>query len=455
MQLTTLDQHPCDLRTIATGDRIIDQVAFHAPANCGASILSARLVAVFFAIMAFVPLSASLAAPLTAAQLLANRGLANAYYACLLNGIAQHLPLKQIQDDCAILFTFNGEKPGGPSTNMSPFGHPSSALDPATLSAICATADSGRAANPLGSGSITAKTPWGQVFPEGYTYGGKGQTDGYVTDEHGNVGVAVYKGLSETDARKQKQKAIDEYEKAVEEGKKLVDKQTDDLKDHGKEASDWKNDPKMKKDRDAADEKVKDAAEKMNKDPNVGFGGIVRTASSSDCEMALQEAREFVVECQRTEWRSGDCKRFLARFEGCPDPTLIYVDPEIGYTCRPKIDPQALRQAAVNHCHQLVRPTVDGPDPCMPPQVDGSARYVSGTPNSPCGGPQVLTTGDAPCVHAVILRPFGERSMQNIYLWGLNLLGGPIVVFGPRDTDPRPGPGPSPRPGPDGGNPFP
>jgi hypothetical protein len=75
-------------------------------------------------------------------DLLSQKGLQNAFYACLLNGIAQHLPLQQIQRDCEIKLSFNGV--GGltrTTPDLSPSTHNKTAYDPAALQATCATGD--------------------------------------------------------------------------------------------------------------------------------------------------------------------------------------------------------------------------------------------------------------------------------------------------------------------------
>jgi hypothetical protein len=136
----------------------------------------------------------------------------------------------------------------------------------------------------------------------------------------------------------------------------------------------------------------------------------------------------------------------------CPDPALIYVDPDSGYACRPEIDPESVRQAWVDRCRSLKRPVPDGPDPCEPPKVDRHTRFVEpGGQEQLCGGPHVYVTPDNPdpaCVRQVNLPTF-EKSVHSLYVWGLNNLGGPIVVFGPKPgTNPSPKPGPQPTPGP-------
>ncbi len=401
-------------------------------------------------------------------RLLQSRGpLADAFYACLLNGLAQGLSLKQIQDECETKLTLDGKgglKPGRPDAGFSPAGRSSTDYDPASITAKCAAgnprvAQGGRTGqSSVQVGWISVRTSWGATSHERYTYGGKGETNGYVTNERGEVGITTYRGLTKEQAQREKQAAIDAWTRASQEYDALVERQTAELKAKGLGADAWQNDPKMKAEREAAKKKVEKAARAKDADPNAQTGGISRTAASSECEDALQRAREVVGECQLSGWRSGPCQRLLARMHGCADAALIYVDPEAGYTCRPTIDPGLVRQAWVERCRELKRPAPGGPDPCAPPKLDRNARFVTGDAKQVCGGPQVYVTPDNPspaCVKELKLASFGKSTHQ-IYVWALNNLGGPIVVFGPRPgTNPSPRPGPEPRPAPKAATPVP
>ena len=202
----------------------------------------------------------------------------------------------------------------------------------------------------------------------------------------------------------------------------------------------------MKKERDEAQKKLNDAADKKNEDPNTDLGGVSQTASSSECESALQTAREVVGECHLSGWRSGPCRELKNKMEGC-DTRLIYVEPD-GFACRPSIDPKALKDAWVERCRELKDPVPGGPDPCEPPTFDG--RFAEGDPKQICGGPEVYVTPDNPdarCVKQLVLPSSlpNSNKVQTTYVWFLNKFGGPIVVIGPR-PEPNPKPGPEPRP---------
>lgn len=394
------------------------------------------------------------------AKLLQYPNLADSFYACILNGLAQHLPLKQIQDECEIKLLFEGRKgtvvgvERTPPTGGLPGTRDPSNYDPATVSAKCSAGDPGIAGKPstLGSGSIEWESATGIKGRESYTFGGKGESNGYGTNSNGEVGIIKYKGLTEAEARAEKQAAIDAFKAASQAFVELVKKQTEQLLKEGKRADDWEKDPVMKKERDDAQKKWIDAKDKAVEDPNEDLEGITRTASSSECEAALQAAREIVGECQLAGWRTGPCQELKGKLEGC-DTTLIYVEPG-GYACRPEIDPQALRNAWVERCRELKRPVPGGPDPCEPPKFDG--RFAQGDPQQICGGPEVYVTPDNPdprCVKQLVLPSSlpGSNKVQTTYVWFLNTFGGPIVVIGPR-PEPRPGPGPEPRPGPSSPN---
>jgi hypothetical protein len=170
--------------------------------------------------------------------------------------------------------------------------------------------------------------------------------------------------------------------------------------------------------------------------------------NGTPCEQALQAARDVIGECERTGWRSTRCQRLQAKMNHCPDPTIMYVDPDAGYACGAKIDPEAVKQAWVQHCRRLQRPSPDGPDPCEPPSVDALGRYVGGKPlDDMCHSLIALIDPEGPaCYGTVEIQAFGQPDLQEILLVALNKIGGPVVVL-PNRNPPPPGP-PGPRPGP-------
>jgi len=230
-----------------------------------------------------------------------------------------------------------------------------------------------------------------------------------------------------------------------------------------------KEDPDNAAKRAAADSLKKDAAEKINKamgDPNkekkdssgmhpdwIAGGdppatppGTTRPVDGdSPCAQALQAARETVSECQRTAWRSFPCQELWAKMHHCPNPELIYVDPDAGYTCGQAIDPEAVKNAYVERCRQLARPAPGGPDPCEAPSVDALGRYIHTGRNNPCTDPQAMTNPDAPdCYGTLTIQSFSP-DINAIITFALNKIGGPIIVLPDRNPNPSPKPGPGPK----------
>jgi len=170
------------------------------------------------------------------------------------------------------------------------------------------------------------------------------------------------------------------------------------------------------------------------------------TGEGSACELALQAAREFLYECNRNGWKSTDCQQLNARMNGCPDPTLILVDPDQGYTCGETPDPLAVVIAARDKCQQLKR-GVDGTDPCGVPSFDGYVLTPEGF--DMCSNPVAYIDPDSgACVGTLTLPKMGP-DIQEIIVFALNKIGGPIFVL-PLDPKPPGGwsPRPEPRPGP-------
>jgi hypothetical protein len=402
----------------------------------------------------------------------------SSFYACILNGYAQGLPLKQIEDECETKLLTDDQKGFGVGDIVGPFGHQTGSYDPASVTAACHSGDPRLAAGDLGHGRMVHQdhndrshsTDWG-----GYTWGGKGQCGADF----------CYKGLTEKESQDAKHQNIGDADDA--------------LADWKEKDADAKANPKDKAKADAAaaaKRVAEDKARKAMDDPNkakksppaggtpvaggtatsgsgtstgtgtggtqtAGAGGTGTATGSggtasrpvgpgeSPCEEALQGARELLGECQRTGWKPVQCQSLLAKINGCPDPTLIYVDPDAGYTCGAKIDPEAVKNAWVAKCRELKRPVPGGPDPCAPPEVDGKGRYVHGDPGNLCGDPRAMVNPDSPdCMIAVKVGSFGP-DINQILIWAMNKLGGPIVVLPATNPPPEPGtPRPEPRPGP-------
>ena len=107
----------------------------------------------------------------------------------------------------------------------------------------------------------------------------------------------------------------------------------------------------------------------------------------------------------------------------------------------------ALKTAWVERCEELKRFNPGGPNPCEPPQFDPSQRTGKGKIGDVCNDPAAYVDPDNnDCIATFqVTRPFGEPNLQELAVWGLNKLGGPIVVLPPGGTE-VPGPGPQPRP---------
>ena len=134
----------------------------------------------------------------------------------------------------------------------------------------------------------------------------------------------------------------------------------------------------------------------------------------------------------------------------CVNPELIYVDPESGYSCGAKFDREAVKQAWVERCRELKRPVPGGPDPCEPPDVDALGHYINAGSSGPiCNDPAVRRDPDSPeCLEKLVIQS-QTPDAQSLLVWGLNKLGGPIVVLPDPHPDPEPlPPGPPPTPGP-------
>jgi hypothetical protein len=358
------------------------------------------------------------------------------YYACLLNGYMQGLSIQQINRECEIKMT-NAEPP----VDTTPFGDVfggGKMFDPAT--AVTANCSPGDARISAGAASIKG---WGE-----YSWG---KERGYE---------AYQKGLDRETSKARKEEAIREAKEAEAEFDKK-EKEAEQKKEAAKKAEQSgdiaaanKAKVEAEKAEKAAQEAAKkalEAAENAQKDPNEA-DGYTRTAQENSCSDALQFAREFLFECNRNEWSSYECERIRAKMFKCPDPAQIYVDPEQGYQCAPEMDKEALKNAWVAKCEELKRPGPDGNNPCAPPQVGDDARYIiADKMDGLCNDPYAyIDPYSEECAGTLVIqRPFGEPNLQELLVWGLNKLGGPVVVLPPRGDDSVPkGPGPDPRPGP-------
>ena len=423
----TADSTPCRL-SVSVNPQVIREAFMK---NISAAVLSVFLILT----MAGCARQSALQKAQAVNNALAQGGgfLRDAFYACLLNGYYQGLSLSQIKKDCETKL-LNPNK----GIDLGPFGDVTGAgskpFDPArAVTANCAAGDPRRAA---GASNIPGygEYSWGKP---------KGQE-------------AWKKGLDEGESRRRKEEAI---EKAKEEDKKFWElekkaqeagKKAEEAKKTGDQAQIDRANAEEKKAEDAAVEQAKkalDAAENASKDPNDADGYVRTSQDVSPCQEALQYAREFLWECQRTNWKSYECQALQAKMNRCPDPAQIYVDPEQGYSCGIKFDAEALKNAWVARCEELKRPGPEG-NPCEPPKVDDAGHYIEGKLRDICKDPAAYVDPESEqCSTPLVIKPFGRPDVQQLMVWGLNKLGGPVVVLPPRgDTTPPSPPGPAPRP---------
>ncbi|MFY9489027.1 MAG: hypothetical protein WAP35_10095 [Solirubrobacterales bacterium] len=365
----------------------------------------------------------------------------DSYYNCLLNGHAQGLPLNQIIEECSTKLLEDADAGfGGPLGDIG--RDTESYFDPASVQASCSSGDPTRA----------GATGVGQVPGYGNYSWGRGQ----VTQDSRGVGTG--KGMNAVESFKAKQAAADAADAALKDFDKAQAawvKAKADLK--AAEATGDAAKVKEAQDKlDAAkkdlDDKTSDAEKKKKeaeKDPN--NGGITRgTGEPSQCEQALQAARELLRECNRNGWKSTQCQQLNAKMNGCPDPTLILVDPEQGYACGAKPDAEAVAKAWGDRCEQTIK-YAPGTSPCEPLQLDGDGRFGSGRVGDDfCNDPRAYVEGDAAaCQVSIELGSyFGKPDIHQIIIIALEKIGGPLIVLPNLGPKPPPGGGPDPRPGP-------
>jgi len=361
---------------------------------------------------------------------------ADSLYSCILNEFQQGIPVKQAQTDCQTKLLDDDKKGfGGQFGNVGPDA--TKYFDPAKIVAACNSGDPR-------SGQSSGISNW--PGKGSYSWGGDSrQTNGYSQEESYQL----------------KKEAVDAWKKAQEEAYKAEDaadaakKELDAAKKSGDKDAIKKAQEKYEKAHDEAMVKAADAlnaSKKAEADPNQkGSGGNTRPVGGemSACEEALQDARELLAECNRTKWKDTRCQQLQAKVHGCPDPTLILVDPDAGYTCAAQVDPEAAKKAWVLNCQQRVK---YGPEtnPCEPPKIDKNGHYAQGDPSDVCNDPHAfIDPSGTMCWGEINLQQYGQPNIQQILVIALNRLGGPIVVIPVTNPPPPPtgGPRPDPLPG--------
>lgn len=359
----------------------------------------------------------------------------SSFYACLLNTLTQGISLAQAQDDCATkLLEDDGKGFGEQALGAFP-GFGDDAFDPAKIVGACNVGDP-TTGQESGSGSFGK-----------YGYASWGP------------GTGLY-GYSKEESMKLKKEAVDAADAAWDVFMKLVDDEAalmDDVQ-KAKERGDAAEAERLEVARKAAREAALQAAAKAKKakdaagaDPNEIPPGSVRTAGEgSVCSEVMAAARELLRECHRTGWKAHACAALQAKMNHCPDPALIYVNPEEGYSCGEKADPEAVKNAWVANCEKYVKYGPDGDNPCEPPVLEESGRSIRTKLGGVCSNTQAYVDPEQnACVGTLEVDTFGHTSIQEIIFLALDKIGGPIVVLPPPPPPGAPGgpsPGPEPRP---------
>ncbi|KLK89553.1 hypothetical protein AA309_30760 [Microvirga vignae] len=357
--------------------------------------------------------------------------------------------IKQAIDDCATKLHVDAARGFGEKGIPGPLGDQGDGpFDPATITGACAGGDP-----TMSKGEFVGK----DVTKKGgaYSWGYKGEMRGSDGE------VWKYLGLNEQDSRAQKEEweayaeltakerkeASDAVGKAIDEDIKIQEGKDE----AAKKASKAKVNELWKKYEDKASKDDK-AQQKAQSDPNRGpIDPAHPSHEASACSKALQAAREVLRECQRVNWTSHRCQSLQAKMNNCPDPALILVTAESGYTCMATVNSEEVRKAYVARCRELSRPADPNVDPCAPPEIHHGRFLRTSSPSHPdtCWDPRAFEISDA-CFGTLTIPDFGFRNLRELLVIALEKLGGPTIVL-PLDFDSPPG-APS---GPDGGDPRP
>jgi hypothetical protein len=395
-------------------------------------------------------------------------------YACLADALAQRIPYKQALKLCETKLLESGlagfgESSSGPLGGLPGGGKP---FDPSKVTSSCSTGDPTRT-QPSGGGKTNYVDPAGQNWGP-YSWGsGSG-----------------YNGMTHAESRAAKESAIKDAKNAdavaiaADAARTKINQEVLKRNPPGAQTivnATWAANA-------AATKAANEANRKAQADPNAntpapssstsssasssgtstssasststgggsstggstssagsGSGGSQHGTRDSVCQKALQQAREFLYECNRNGWKTTQCQQLNAKMNGCPDPTLILVDPEQGYTCGDTPDPMAVVIAAREKCQQLKR-GVDGTDPCGIPSFDGMTLTAQSL--DICSDPVAYVDPEnGACITTLTLPDMGT-DVQEIIVFALNKFGGPVIVL---PTNPKPigwSPRPEPRPGP-------
>lgn len=397
----------------------------------------ARFAAAAVLVLAVAAPAAAQTALGRAIEVLGKRGVyaEDSLYACLLDAYYQGISIAQATEDCATKLLEDDGKgiDGGPFGPLDP--RVESFFDPYKITAACNAGNADVAAG----GQVTVPGGWGE-----FSWGSGENRMGLPFEAS-----AAFKAYFILEAKEaaEKEASANLNVKAAAANFIAACSTYDDYLIGQAAAAENAAKIEAKKAKEAKEAAEKKAKEDPNKvDPKKKH----TTGDETPCEEALDAAREILRECQRTRWQSSECQQLEAGVKGCPDPVLIHVDPEQGYACGLKPDPQALKEAWVAQCEELQRGVDPDTSPCKQPEIDDPGRYIKNNPWLLCDDPAAdYEPGSEACTATLVVdRPFGEPDVHQIAVWGLNKLGGPIVVITDRSTPPPPSNGPDPRPGP-------
>lgn len=152
-----------------------------------------------------------------------------------------------------------------------------------------------------------------------------------------------------------------------------------------------------------------------------------RTSGQSTCALVVDQAVQLLMECSRVGWKSPSCDVLSSRLQGCPDPRLAYVDPELGaLACRQPVDPELVRQAWELECQKLTHGDVCG----LQKTPDGSTpAYPYESTADLCRSPLARQEGEG-CFAELPTPELNVPGVSDIVLFAWPKFGGPPIVLG-------------------------
>jgi hypothetical protein len=149
-------------------------------------------------------------------------------------------------------------------------------------------------------------------------------------------------------------------------------------------------------------------------------------AGLSPCAMAIVQALTVISLCETRQWSGRGCMALRASMAYCGDPTRLMVDPDVGYSCQPTVDVDAVTLAAQQACESRK----GGGPPCHPEvSLNGWVRDPGGI----CTSPSAMVSSDKEsCFVPVDVKgPRGSRDITALIFWGKMTSGGPIFTAEP------------------------